>query len=261
MHNSTLNKFFLFLLLVIVVSVTDAYGQRWKLLRYQVGLGIGTAQIFGDIGGSADENNWFGLKDIRFQETGFLFGANARYKVDTRVSVKANFNMGLTSASDAGTKNDRGRSYKATLIEFSGQYEYYFITEEPKQKSAAMFNRRGMINNYSSFSAYAFVGLGATFSKLKHDVGTSLAIYDNYKATNLAPVIPFGVGAKFVIDEKWFIGSEFGYRWSANDYVEGYSQIEGSKYNDLYYFLLFSVNRRLKTSRRGFPAFIDHKMH
>ena len=43
--------------------------------------------------------------------------------------------------------------------------DYYFISEEKKFRSPAMFNRRGMINNYMTLSAYGFLGVGGVYAK------------------------------------------------------------------------------------------------
>lgn len=246
-------------LMLLVAFSTNSYGQRWKLVRYQVGIGFGTTQLFGDIGGTASKENLYGLKDIKFDETSLAVGGYARYKINTLFSVKANLNYGRGKGTDLNSRNDRGRSYKANFFEFSGQYEYYFLSEEPRRRSAAMFNKNGMINNYSSISAYAFIGVGVTYSILQHEKGTYAPAIDDYKSTNIAPVIPFGVGAKYVIDEQWFIGAEFGYRYALSDYVEGYKQTQSSEFNDIYYFFMFTANYRLKTTRRNIPLFMDRK--
>jgi len=78
------------LLLVILTFSFSAYGQKWKLTRYEVHFGLGTSNVFGDIGGTPDENNLFGLKDIRIKETGLSIYAGARYKNTNDMAVKLN---------------------------------------------------------------------------------------------------------------------------------------------------------------------------
>lgn len=245
--------------LLMLLGSVSLHAQRWKLLRYQVGGSVGTTQLFGDIGGAADQNNWFGLKDISFNETKMAYGVFARYKASTYFSVKANLYYGKGQATDEGSRNDRGRSFNANFFEFSGQFEYYFLSEEPRHKSSAWFDKRGMVNNYSTLSSYLFIGVGATYSNVTHNTGTAIGRYDDYKSSNIAPVIPLGLGVKYILDQKWAVEGELGYRWAINDYVEGYKQTQASKFNDIYYFLMFSVSYRLETSRRGLPAFMDRK--
>ena len=244
--------------ILFCLILEPVYGQRWKLRRYEVGAGLGAMQVFGDIGGTIDDDNLLGLKDIKFDETHMVIPAYARYKVDPVYSFKANLALGFGSGDDADSKNDRGRSYKTTLGEFSIQAEYYFIPEEKKYKSAAMFNRRGMINNYMSFSAYGFVGIGASYSKAKVTFTEDInPLVDDFKANSFGMVIPFGLGVKYIIDDRWLLFGELGYRYTLNDYIDGYTQTQGSKHNDVYYFLSFSVGYRLETTRKGLPGFLD----
>lgn len=255
--NQEILKIILILLVLSCVFVTDSMAQRWKLRRYEVGLGIGSVQVFGDIGGTADKENWFGLKDIKLDETRPAFSLMGRYKVNTFISAKANLNLGFGSGKDAGSRNDRGRSYKTMLIEFSGQAEHYFLVEEKRYRSAAMYNKRGMVNNFSTLSAYTFLGAGVVYARSSHGAAPVLP-YDDYQpGAHIAPVIPFGLGAKYVIDDKVFIGAELGYRWPLSDYIEGYKQTISSQHKDVYYFFMLSVNYRLKTTRRNIPAFLD----
>lgn len=251
-------KYLFLLMLISGLCQESMFAQRWKLKRYEVGGGIGAMQLFGDIGGTASESNWFGLKDISIDEMSYAAGANARYKITPFVGVRANINYGKGHGDDADSRNDRGRSYQTTLFEFSGQVEYYFLREDKGFRSSAIYTRRGMINNYNSFAAYAFAGLGAAYSISSH-ADAPMAPYDSYKKNNIAPVIPFGVGVKYILDESSYINIDLGYRFGLNDYIEGYKQTQASRFTDVYYFLMFSYNYRLKTTRRNLPAFLDSK--
>ena len=255
---------FLHILLIILITASTVDAQRWKLRRYEVGLNLGSTQVFGDIGGTASEKNWFGLKDLRLDETQPAIGIHVRYKVDQIYSVKFLTCFGMGKGADDYSRNDhRGFSYKTKIIENSFQVEYYLISEEKRYKSAAMFNRRGMLNNYSTVSLYTFLGLGATMFfpnteahvRINQDDGTVYDQIDGYGFISIS--VPLGLGAKYIIDDSWLIGAEVGYRWTTSDFLDGYKQLVNSKYNDVYYFMLFSVSHRLKTSRRGIPVFLD----
>jgi opacity protein-like surface antigen len=171
--------------------------------------------------------------------------------------LKVNAALAFGQGEDAGSRNDRGRSYKTTLFEFSAQGEYYFIAEERRYKSAAMFNRKGMINNYMSFSSYVFLGVGGVYSRANVTFTQDPTDYDRVKSSNIGVVFPFGLGLKYIIDDRWLIFGELGYRYSVTDYIEGYKQERNSKYPDVYYFLTFSVGYRLATSRSGVPSFFE----
>ncbi len=252
-------KLSVFIAILIISFVEPVNGQRWKLRRYEVGGGIGITQVFGDIGGTIDEKNWFGLKDIKIDETRLAFPLYARYKLDPVYALKVNTILAWGNGTDADSRNDRGRSYKTMLFEFSAQAEYYFIPEERRYRSAAMFNKRGMLNNYMSFNAYAFLGIGGVYSRSNVTFTQDITPVDEIKNNNIGIVFPFGLGLKYIVDDRWLVNAELGYRYSVSDYIEGYKQTEDSKHKDVYYFLTFSVGYRLKTSRRGLPLFLDRE--
>ena len=248
-------KYFLIISLVLIIS-NPVSGQRWKLRRYEIGGGVGATQIFGDIGGTIDEKNWLGLKDIKIDETRLAFPIYIRYRLDPVYALKLNGVLAFGNGTDEGSRNDRGRSYRTILGEFSIQGEYYFLAEERRYKSAAMFNRRGMINNYMSFGAYGFAGIGGVYSHPTVNIPDPLP-YDQVKQNNFGVVIPLGVGLKYIIDDHWLMNAELGYRISLTDYIDGYKQTQDSKFNDVYYFLNINVGYRLETTRRGLPTFLD----
>jgi hypothetical protein len=252
-------RYFFSILLLFVVITEHAYGQRWKLRRYEVGGGIGITQVFGDIGGTAEAKNMYGLKDIKIDETRLAFDALGRYKIDPTYSIKLNAILGFGNGTDAESRNDRGREYKTILFEFSGQLEYYFIGEEKRFRSAAMFNRRGMLNNYASFSVYGFMGLGMVYSNAKVTfTKTDPGVNDQmFTGGNIGAVLPVGLGLKYIIDDRWLVNPELGYRISFTDKIEGYTQTKDSKHNDIYYFLTISACYRLESSRRGLPSIFD----
>jgi OmpA-OmpF porin, OOP family len=250
----------LIIIVLMIMQISSVFAQRWKLLRYEAGVGTGSVQLFGDIGGTASKENWFGLKDIKINETSPAFSMDVRYKINPILSTKVNLDLGFGRGQDAGSRNDRGRSYKTVLFEFSGQVEHYFLVEEKRYRSAAMYNRRGMMNNYATLSAYTFVGAGLIYAHANPNPGSQpIHEVDSYKpGSHFAPVFPFGIGVKYVIDERSYIGGELGYRWAFSDYLEGYKQTAASKHRDIYYFFLISYNYRLKTTHRNIPAILDH---
>ena len=241
----------------MLYEVITALGQRWKLRRYEVGAGAGIAQVFGDIGGTIDEANWYGLKDIKFDETRMSFPVYVRYRLDPVYSIKVNGIVGFGHGDDLESRNNRGRSYKIMLSEVSAQLEYYFLAEEKKYKTAAIFNRRGMLNNYMSLAAYGFVGIGGFYSHSRELIVPQERFYDDAHGSAMGAVIPFGIGTKYILSDRWVIGAELGYRFPFSDYVEGYTQTAASKHNDVYYFMNFQVAYRLETTRKGLPTFLD----
>jgi hypothetical protein len=115
-----------------------------------------------------------------------------------------------------------------------------------------------MLNNYSSISLYGFLGLGMVYSRANVTYTTiDPGPFDVVKNNNIGAVLPFGLGLKYIIDDRWLINSELGYRISFTDYIDGFTQTQDSKHKDIYYFLTISASYRLETSRRGLPSIFD----
>jgi hypothetical protein len=254
--NKLLKPLLFFLLIGLLSFPSEA--QRWKILRYEASFGIGTCNIFGDIGGSATANNLYGLKDLTFNSTrpSLIFGA--RYKLMENQSLKLNINFCMGGGSDVGSKHfTEGRDYSFTsyLSEQSLQYEYYFIHEDAIKRSTAVYNHRGMMNNYSRISAYGFAGLGGLFyvPSLK---GTSpTPELETRLGTGYTLTIPVGIGAKLVYSDHWSFNAELGYRYTLSDGLDGLT----SKYshsNDIYWIASVSACYRIKTARNGLPDFM-----
>lgn len=255
----------LVLLLVIALASASAFGQKWKLTRYEAHFGIGTTNVFGDIGGAADKNNLYGLKDLRIKETGLSFYAGARYKLTYDMAIKLNLIYGFANGSDAGSINAaREFSYKTSFFEPSVQYEYYFISDYNQNRNvSALYNRRGMINDYKTITAYGFVGVGGVFFNPKISMNPTKDNHLEYNYfssySKISAVFPIGLGLKYVIDRYWSLGFELGRRFTLTDYLDGLST-KFSKSNDTYYFGVFHAIYKLETDRYGTPKiFVRHR--
>lgn len=244
-----------FLLFLTVTSIA----QPWKMLRYEGTLGIGSTNVYGDLGGAPNAESLLFIRDITFRNTRpSIYGA-IRYKIDARTALKVNLIYGYSKTEDfAGSRNET-REFISTsnLIEFSAQYEFYFLQEERRLKSTAMFDRRGMVNNYSTLGAYVFAGLGATtfWSNLEIEQ-REIDVYRPGPSVTLA--LPIGLGLKYIISDQWLLGWELGYRHTLSDFLDGI-QTPWSENTDVYWISSLNLSYRIPTSRRNIPEFIDRK--
>ena len=232
--------------------------QQWKLKRIEGILGIGTTNVYSDLGGAPDASSLLFIKDITFKSTRPSIYAGLRYRVDPKSTIKASLIYGYSKTEDyTGSRNEnRGFSSVTQLVEFSANYEYYFLAEHRRLRSAAMFNRRGMINDYSSFGAYAFIGIGTTLYKPHLELSEPRA-GDHYKDNmGITGTIPIGLGIKYIISDKWILGYEIGFRQTFSDYLDGFKS-PYSKRADVYWISSFNLSYRIATSRRGLPIFMD----
>jgi len=243
------------LFLCIVLTAT---AQQWKLKRIEGILGIGTANVYSDLGGSPNASEILFIKDITFKSTRPSIYTGLRYRVTPRSSVKASLIYGYSKTEDyEGSRNEnRGFSSTTQLLELGANYEFYFLPEHRRLRSAAMFNRRGMINDYSSLGAYVFAGMGATMFKadLVLDETRPGDEYKNDMGVTMA--IPIGVGLKYIISDKWVFGYEIGYRQTISDFLDGFKS-PSSQRPDVYWISTFNLSYRIATSRRGLPIFMD----
>jgi hypothetical protein len=251
------------LIFSIFFLISGGYSQKWKLRRYEAVVGIGTAHYFGDIGGTPDKNNLFGIKDIELFNTRPSFYVAARYKIRQNMAVKANFVYGfLKGDDDKGRNIERNAAFSTMIFEPSAQFEFSIISEEQRYRTNAMFNKRGMINNYSHYNLYVFAGVGGVFGWVTPK--RHLVDIDEIYGINKSPAgfaFPLGLGFKYVLSSNLSIGAEFGGRLTTTDWLDGYAPNKiytGTHYshaNDIYYFADFNVIYRIKTSRRGLPIF------
>lgn len=250
-----MKKLFLLILITIYFS-SDCYSQRWKLRRYEGIIGIGTTNIFSDLGGTVDASMLY-IQDIKFRDTRPSVYTGIRYKIDQAFSTKLAVIYGYGKTEDFEGSRNEGRGFisKTHLIETSAHLEYYILKEQKRLKTAAMFNRRGMLNNYSTISIYVYVGLGIT--KYWTSLTIEPRLTDQYDVSSkFIPSFPLGIGLKYIISDRWILGYEIGGRYTFCDFIDGFKP-EASKRNDVYWLSAFKLSYRIKTSRRGIPLFLD----
>jgi hypothetical protein len=248
---------------LIIAFYGSIFAQSWKTSRYEAHFGIGTTNIYGDIGGTASTNNLFGLKDIKIKETGFSFYGGIRYRIQSNMCLKLNLIYGQPSkVADIGSKNEvRQFTFKTSIFEPSVQYEYYFLPEYRDFGVKRLYNRRRMINNFSAISMYGFAGVGGLLysPKLSYEgrpPQEGVEFVNNYGKFTL--IVPFGIGIKYAYDKFWSFGFEFGRRLAFSDYIDGFSSIY-SKNNDTYYFGVIHAVYKLETDRFGRPLLFKRR--
>jgi OOP family OmpA-OmpF porin len=241
------------LIFLVLFLTNSSYAQQWKLRPYEATLGLGTTNFYGDIGGTSDVNNALGFKDIQFQYTRPSVALGMRYKLASDMAVRMNLIYAVAAGNDLKSRNDaRNFAFRTTIFEPSFQFEYYIIPEGRSLASPAMFNRRGMINNYSKIYVYVFGGIGGVLFKTKPLEDFEDRYVDNF--SNFGLVFPVGAGLKFTIDTRWSMGFEFGRRYTTTDYIDGYTS-PFSDHKDIYDFAVVNAILKIKADRRGRPMF------
>jgi hypothetical protein len=237
------------LIIILTFLSVQVFSQRWKFQRFEITAGIGSSNYFGDIGGTADESNLFGLKDIELSYTRPNINIGGRYRLQKDMNIKGNFIFGYLEASDVGSKNEpRNFAFSSSVYELSFQYEYSIIPEETPVNFSIGNLRRGLRSSKASLNTYVFAGIGGTFFNTK-----PLSDFDGSDrfdgGNNFSLVIPVGIGVKYPINSQIGIGFELGGRWSTSDYLDGFAS-KYSSHNDIYYFSLLNVVFKMDTKYR-----------
>jgi len=235
-----MSKRFLLLLVLVIPLLADAQFRR-KRYKYELVLNVGGTNFLGDVGGSDQIGTHF-LKDFNYQVSREMVGFGVRYKTNRYWAAKLDLNWGEVGGNDALSKepfrNNRNINFKSVIVELSGRFEGYF-TKEQGGHLYRLKNVHGM--KRKDIQAYFFAGVGVFYSNPKglYTDGQYYALRPlgtegqglpggpkEYSPVNVC--FPFGLGAKFAIDQNWGIGIEYGARYTLTDYIDD----TGGKYYD-----------------------------
>lgn len=188
----------------------------------EFGGGVGVMNYSGDI------VRGFNLNTSAPAGTGFY-----RMNFSEIFSVKLALTVGSVKGSETpidAFATQRAHSFNSQIIELSSVFEYHFLNFKTE-------------NAQVNYSPYIFGGIGfINFQDIpaNEDVG------------KLQPVIPIGIGFKYLFGKKYTLGFEAGARKTFFDYLDGISdgdqtikdyQYGNPKDDDWYFFtgLTFSV--------------------
>ncbi|MBK7132247.1 MAG: hypothetical protein IPH69_05290 [Bacteroidales bacterium] len=224
----------------------------WKLRRYELSLGGGFTQIFGDIGGFSPGKNIIGLKDITYRQTRANLNPSVKFKISDKLTARGNFAFGYFHAIDErGSNIKRGFESSTLFFEPSLIGEYHLLLSTINGRG----NRKKRIvterSIFSKIDLYFFTGVGmVAYTILPNE---KLTPYINDK-TGGAAIIPAGLGANLIYSRYFNFGLEFGGRYAFTDNLDGYSS-RYSKFNDAYYLLNFTITYKIRTGANGLPFF------
>ncbi len=208
---------FPFFIVCLMISITS-FGQRTE-----IGAGIGGMAYTGELVRGYD------ITLNRPAITAFY-----RTNIDQAWSLKYSLTGGLLTATDTQPVDPfaeiRDYSFDIFALEAAVSLEYHFLN----------FRSEGSRNRSSP---YLFAGAGL-FSFSGHDEKVT-----DY--SNIQPVIPFGLGIKYILTPRLIFGAEFGARKTFTDYLDNVAerQLDVKNYNygndhhnDWYYFTGFTIS-------------------
>ncbi|PLX19803.1 MAG: hypothetical protein C0597_04910 [Marinilabiliales bacterium] len=159
--------------------------------KAEIGLNFGASYYHGDINHSK-----------LFYSPSLAYGLIVKYNFNKHLSAGINGKYGKLAGSDSDFNNSenqlRGASFSTTLIDISVLFEFNFLP----------YTSSGYIKkNENRFAPFIFIGIGGNY------------IFSSDGFEN--PItIPFGLGIKYNIFERFTLGLEWSYRKTFNDQID-----------------------------------------
>ncbi len=194
------------LLGVICLLSTSSIAQLAQ--KSEIGFGLGVFNYTGDLVRTYD------LTTSKPAATVFY-----RTNISRVISFRIALTGGQLAASDRHHPIDsfafkRNASFNIFLLEAAGTFEYHFLDWRDDRRRLR-------------FTPYLFAG-AALF-------GISGNAKKTAQYSNVQVAIPFGVGMKYVLTPKYYIGFEIGIRKTFFDYLDNISQGNTSNKNNLHF--------------------------
>jgi hypothetical protein len=246
------NKLWIPIIVLLLLTSIDGYGQRWKLRRYEMDVYLAGVSFHGDIG----------LADRPFANmfNGFRpsFGVNPRFMIAQNVSVALDLGYYMYGGKDEpGSSHGRYYSFNSHAFVHGVRGELFIFGTGKNFISGAVYDRRGMINEYNKLYLYLYGGVSGVLSKstvkdLDNDGEEPINNPGYYNNAVYSVVFPVGTGIKLDIDPRWSVGMEMGYNFSLSDKLDGYAS-EYSNYNDSYYTISVKGIYKIRNDKNGRP--------
>ena len=248
-----MKKLFWILVAALLLGTTyDASAQRWKLRRYEMDIYLGGVAFHGDIG----EAN----RPLANMFNGFRpsIGITPRFMLRENLAVGLDLGYLMYGGADApGSSHGRLYTMNSHAFQHIARLEYFIIGGSGPGGRGAIYNRRGMVNNYNRLYLYVFAGAGGLMSSAKITDEDGVEPISNpgyYPGLQYTATFPLGGGVKMSIDPRWSLGLELGYQFTLSDKLDGYEPVF-SNYNDSYYLLSLKAIYRVRNNRYGRPIF------
>lgn len=193
---------------------------------WDVGIKLGATGYLGEFGGKEKERrDW--LMDIKLNQTRWLAGAFARYKINRNIGLNLGFTYARIQGADYLSTNPqrvtRNLSFRNDFFELSLRGEYYFYA----------VNDVGGKGRYQlDFRSYIFAGVAGFYHNPKAQLGG--AWYALQPLTTEGPdnkyskfqfSIPAGVGFYYTYKRRHRFGWEFSWMTTFTDYMDDASGV------------------------------------
>jgi hypothetical protein len=208
--------------------------------KFEVGIHLGPSNFLGDVGGNQGVGTTF-LKDLNIPFTRFTAGAFFTIYPREWIGIRLAATVGSLAGHDSiiqdkgGAERDRkirNLGFRSPLLEAYTAIEIYpTVLFERWDGLGRKFRPYGLAGvGIFRFNPKAKYTDGATGQSRWVDLkplrleGQGMSEYPNRKEYNLTQInIPVGVGFKYYISEKVFVGMEVLHRFTFTDYIDDVS--------------------------------------
>lgn len=244
------------LIAIAIFFAIQSQAQNWNKRKYEFYYGIGMSNFMGDIAAPTDASRlvWMHL----FNTMGPVINTGLRYNLENRHYVRTGLFLGQFFAEDPPSNPKywyRGYSMSSFFTELSFKYEFMVF----KEKSRSTVYRQLGETRLKNFNlpTYLFAGFGGTFNIGNYTIVDGKTV-EKESFTNIAPIIPVGIGVKFRANRNTYLNIEAGIRIAFSDGIDnavGTPDNHFGEYWDQYQFLTFNVIHKLKSNQKGLPKF------
>ncbi len=211
-----MNKFFATFLLSSLLTL-GAFAQDYSYIQQgEVGVTVGTAHYFGDLNNRADVS--------RIKPS---FGMFFRKQFGNYIGVRLSGRYAQLGYADQYSKSEvqnlRNLSFNSNIFEVALQGDFNFFRFEP---GSPYYNFTPYVTlgvGLFTYDPYAFLQNEKYFLRPLGTEGQNVAALNKKQYGTTAIAIPFGVGIKYAMTDRFNVSLEVGHRLTNTDYLDDVS--------------------------------------
>ena len=178
------------------------------------------------------------------------FGSSTTIQPGFSIFVKKPINHFLAARIHISIARLKGDDSRYGKPEYRQYRNFYFTTPVKEFSAQLVWNIFGKNYEDNGIMPYIFSGAGVSLVSVRKDYSRLDTVYfnknspgiyaglaaDNVKGTARALLsVPVGIGAELPISNRFSVNIETSYRFIFTDYLDGFSQSAGPKYQDHYH--------------------------
>src|SRR5450631_3693152 len=240
-------------LVFFIMLATQKTLAQFTPSKWEIGINVGTLIYQGDL-----SENSFGYTNSLKPSVELWVSKS----LDPYFSIRANLLLGSLGADESTYAGPVWRTHRNLKFNTSVTEVSAVLVWDINGKTY----REGM----RRFSPYLFAGAGfaildvdrnwsrfdTTYFDSQSTAGQGLGMDTLHKTPTFLPVIPIGIGLRYMVSNQIFINAEATYRITSSDYIDGFSYAANPAKNDHYYGLTLGVSYRFGWTGMGCPRIV-----